>query len=175
MEIVSCQYQPHGQAILNIFNEAIATSTALYDYEPRTLATIQQWFEDKTKHNYPVIGIEDPHGVLMGFATYGTFRSWAAYRYSVEHSVYVDVKYRGRGIGKRLLTELIQLAQQHDYHTIVGGIDAENTASIGLHKSLGFVACGTIKQVGFKFGRWLDLEFYQLVLPTPDIPTANLI
>ena len=173
MEIVSCQYERHGKTILNIFNEAIATSTALYDYEPRTMATIQKWFENKERHHYPVIGIENSNGVLMGFATYGAFRSWAAYKYTVEHSVYVDVEFRGKGVGKTLLTELVRLAKQQDYHAIVGGIDAENAVSIRLHQSLGFIYCGTIKQVGFKFNRWLDLKFYQLILLTPNNPTAK--
>ena len=172
MKIISCRYERHGKIILNIFNEAIANSTALYDYEPRTLATVQKWFRDKEQHNYPVIGIED-NGVLIGFATYGTFRAWAAYKYSVEHSVYVDVKSRGKGVGRRLLAELVELAKQQNYHTIIGGIDAENIISIKLHQSLGFTHCGTIKQAGFKFDRWLDLEFYQLILPTPDNPIAR--
>ena len=173
MKIVNCQYEHHGKTILNIFNEAIANSTALYDYEPRTLAIVQKWFEDKKEHDYPVIGIENDNGVLMGFATYGAFRSWAAYKYSVEHSVYVDVKFRGKGVGKKLLTELVELAKQQNYHTIIGGIDAENIVSIGLHQSLGFTRCGTIEQAGFKFDRWLDLEFYQLILPTPNNPIAR--
>ena len=173
MKIVNCQYERHGKTILDIFNEAIANSTALYDYEPRTLAIVQKWFEDKKERDYPIIGIENSNGVLMGFATYGAFRAWAAYKYSVEHSVYVDVKFRGRGIGKRLLTELVELAKQQNYHTIIGGIDAENAVSIKLHQSLGFTRCGTIEQAGFKFDRWLDLEFYQLILPTPDNPIAR--
>ena len=173
MKIVNCQYERHGKTILNIFNEAIANSTALYDYEPRTLATVQKWFENKEEHDYPVIGIENDYGILMGFATYGAFRSWAAYKYSVEHSVYVDVKFRGKGVGKRLLTELVELAKQQNYHTIVGGIDAENIISIKLHQSLGFIYCGTIEQAGFKFDRWLDLKFYQLILPTPNNPIAR--
>ena len=172
MKIVNCQYEHHGKTILSIFNEAIANSTALYDYEPRTLAIVQKWFKDKEEHNYPIIGIEDNNGVLMGFATYGAFRSWAAYKYSIEHSIYVDVKFRGKGVGKRLLRELVKLAKQQNYHTIVGGIDAENFTSIKLHQSLGFVHCGTIKQAGFKFDRWLDLEFYQLILSTPNNPIA---
>lgn len=174
MKIVSCEYESHGKTILNLFNDAIATSTALYDYEPRTLATIQQWFSHKQEHNYPVIGIENDNGVLMGFATYGAFRAWAAYKYSVEHSVYVDVQFRRQGIGQRLLSELVVLAQQQNYHTIIGGIDAENKISIALHQSLGFAHCGTIKQAGFKFNRWLDLQFYQLILPTPDNPTSAM-
>ena len=173
MKVIPCQFQLHGQAILDIFNQAIATSTALYDYEPRNLATIQTWFKAKAKHNYPIIGIEDSSGRLMGFSTYGAFRTYAAYQYSVEHSVYVEARFRRRGIGKKLLQELVLLAEQQNYHTIIGGIDAENTTSIKLHQSLGFSHCGTIKQVGFKFDRWLNLEFYQLILPTP-VPTKNV-
>lgn len=171
MKVITCQFKLHGQAILDIFNEAIANSTALYEYEPRNLATIQAWFKLKTERNYPIIGIEDG-GKLRGFATYGAFRTYAAYQYSVEHSVYVETKFRRRGIGQKLLQELILLAKQQNYHTMIGGIDAENTISIKLHRSLGFTHCGSIKQVGFKFGKWLDLEFYQLILSTPNLPES---
>jgi L-amino acid N-acyltransferase len=164
MKVISCQFQLHGQAILAIFNEAIATSTALYEYEPRTLATIETWFRTKAEHNYPIIGIEDSNDILIGFATYGSFRPYAAYQYSVEHSVYVDAKFRNQGIGKRLLKELISLAKQQGYHTMIGGIDGSNKISIKLHQSFGFVHCGSIKEVGFKFEEWLNLEFYQVIL-----------
>ncbi len=173
MNIVSCQYDRHGRTILSIFNDAIANSTALYDYEPRTLETIQKWFKAKEAKKYPVIGIEDGNGSLMGFATYGAFRQWAAYKYSIEHSVYVDSPYRGKGVGKKLLGELIKFAKQQDYHMMIGGIDAQNNVSIKLHLSMGFQQCGSIKQAGFKFGRWLDLEFYQLILSAPDNPTEG--
>lgn len=170
MNLVSCQYDRHGETVLTIFNEAIANSTAVYDYEPRTVKAIAKWFEVKEVNNYPIIGIEDDRGLLMGFASYGSFRPHAAYKYSIEHSLYVDSAHRGKGIGKKLLQELIKIAQQQNYHMIIGGIDAENNISIKLHLSLGFQHCGTIKQAGFKFGRWLDLEFYQLILATPDNP-----
>ncbi len=173
MKIINCQFPRHGKTIQQIFNDAIANSTALYDYQPRSLNTIQNWLEAKAEKSYPVIGIEDSHGSLMGFATYGAFRAWDAYQYSVEHSVYVDSAHRGKGVGKKLLTELIQVAQQQNYHTLIGGIDGQNSVSIRLHKSLGFVPCGSIKQVGFKFNRWLDLEFYQLILSTPEQPTEK--
>ena len=164
MEIINCQFARHGQAILNIFNEAIATSTALYDYEPRDLAKIEAWFNLKAECDYPIIGIEDESGILMGFASYGTFRHYDAYQYTVEHSIYVDSKYRRRGIAQKLLEELIAIARKQNYHTLIGCIDAENAISIKLHQSLGFQPCGTIRQVGFKFDRWLDLEFYQLII-----------
>jgi L-amino acid N-acyltransferase len=173
MIIVQCDYQRHAKPILSIFNEAIAHSTALYDYKPRTMETMVAWFDNKRKGNYPVIGVESDAGELMGFASYGTFRAWPAYKYTVEHSVYVDARFRGRGIGKRLLKEIIAAAQGQNYHVLVGCIDAANSDSIRLHEAAGFVYCGTIKQAGFKFGRWLDLLLYQLILATPAHPTEG--
>lgn len=166
VRLVRCD-PSHAGAILAIFNEAIANSTALYDYRPRTPAMMEAWFAAKAQGDYPVIGAVDPAGELMGFASYGPFRAWPAYRYSVEHSVYVDRRFRGRGLGKTLLQEAVRAATAQDYHMMIGGIDAANQASIALHLSLGFSHCASIKQAGYKFGRWLDLEFYQLILPTP--------
>ena len=166
MKTVTCRYERHGQAILEIFNEAIANSTALYDYEPRDLATIEAWFATKAERNYPVIGVENDDGTLIGFASYGTFRHYDAYRYSVEHSVYVERRFRGKGVGKELLQELIAIAKRQNCHTLIGCIDSENTVSIKLHQLLGFTCCGRIEQVGFKFGRWLSLDLYQLILST---------
>jgi len=170
MQVVQCERERHADAILAIFNDAIVNSTALYDYQPRTKEIMAAWFDAKSKGKFPVIGIENESGELMGFGSYGTFRAFPAYKYSVEHSVYVDARFRGRGIGKRLLQQIIIAAQQQEYHVLVGAIDAANAVSIRLHESLGFTHCGTIRQAGFKFGRWLDLAFYQLILPTPAHP-----
>ncbi len=171
MKIVQCEQKRHGEAILAILNDAIIHSTALYDYKPRTMEMMAGWFDAKAKGQFPVIGIENDTGELMGFGSYGTFRAWPAYKYSVEHSLYVDARFRGQGLGKCLLREVIAAAQGQDYHVLIGGIDATNAVSIGLHEKLGFVHCGTIRQAGFKFGRWLNLSFYQLVLSTPSNPT----
>jgi L-amino acid N-acyltransferase len=167
MKIIECDEARHAEAILTIFNEVIATSTALYDYQPRTPTVMKTWFEAKRKGNYPVVGAEDSSGQLLGFASFGAFRAWPAYKYSVEHSVYVDARFRGCGVGRALLHRIVELAREKAYHVLIGGIDTENKASIALHESLGFVHCATVHQVGFKFGRWLDLSFYQLILPTP--------
>jgi L-amino acid N-acyltransferase YncA len=170
MNIVSCAVVRHSAPILAIFNDAIANSTALYDYKPRAPESMTAWFDAKTKGRYPVIGVENETGELMGFASYGAFRAWPAYKYTVEHSIYVDARFRGRGLGRLLLKEIVAAAQGQDYHVIVGGIDAANAASIRLHESLGFNHCGTVRHAGFKFGRWLDLAFYQLILGTPASP-----
>jgi phosphinothricin acetyltransferase len=168
--LVECTPERHGRAILDIFNEAIRTSTAIYEYEPRTAAWMAGWFEDKRRGNYPVFGIEDASGELLGFATYGMFRARPAYKYSIEHSVYVHPAHRGKGVGKVLLQEVIDRARAQDYHLLVGGIDASNQVSIALHERFGFTHAGTMKEVAYKFGRWLDLSFYQLILDTPSQP-----
>jgi phosphinothricin acetyltransferase len=171
MEIIRCEHERHGRAILAIFNEAIVHSTALYDYKPRTMEMMAAWFEVKKKGNFPMLGVENESGELMGFASFGTFRAWPAYKYTVEHSVYVDARFRGRGLGKILLQEIITAAREQDYHVLVGVIDSSNAVSIRLHEVLGFTNGGTIRQAGFKFGRWLDVVFYQLILSTPSHPT----
>lgn len=168
--LVDCTEQAHAASILAILNDAILHSTALYDYLPRPASSMQAWFEAKRQNGFPVIGFESPDGQLLGFASYGPFRAFAAYKYSVEHSVYVHAEHRGRGLGAKLLRELIARARANDVHVLIGGIDASNTGSIVLHESLGFVHAGTIREAGFKFGRWLDLAFYQCTLETPRQP-----
>lgn len=170
MQLVTCSFERHAAPILLILNEAIANSTALYDYQPRSAASMRDWFQAKTAGGYPVLGLESDSGELLGFASYGVFRAWPAYKYTVEHSVYVHHAHRGRGLGEQLMRELITCAEAQGMHVLVGGIDATNRGSIALHTKLGFKHAGTIKQAGFKFGRWLDLAFYQLTLATPSAP-----
>lgn len=168
--LVPCTFERHADAILDIFNDAILNSTALYDYAPRTLQSMVKWFDAKQAGGFPVIGIEDKAGTLLGFGSYGAFRAWPAYKYTVEHSVYVHRDHRGKGLGRVLMQALIEAARQNDLHALIGGIDATNSGSIALHERLGFKHVGTLPQVGFKFGRWLDLAFYQLLLDTPAQP-----
>lgn len=170
MKLVTGSRARHSGAILAIFNEAIANSTALYDYKLRTDADMAAWFEAKTRKDFPVICAENEAGELLGFASYGSFRERPAYKYTVEHSVYVDNRFRGQGVGRVLLEAIIQAAEKQDYHVLVGGIDASNAVSIRLHQTLGFEPCGIVRQAGYKFGRWLDLAFYQLILRTPAAP-----
>src|SRR2546428_7964070 len=134
MRIIQCEQKRHAEQILAIFNDAILNSTALYDCKPRRMEVMTAWFDVRLKGKFPVIGIENEAGELMGFASYGTFRAWPAYKYSVEHSVYVDARFRGQGIGKRLLQELIAAARGQEDHILVGGIDARNSVSIRLHE-----------------------------------------
>lgn len=173
IRLVELTYEHDADAMLGIFNHAILHTTALYEYKPRTLAVMQTWFANKAAGNFPVLGLKDATGQLVAFGSYGTFRAFPAFKYSVEHSVYVHPAQQGKGLGKRMLQAIIAAASAQQVHVLVGGIDAANTASIALHEKLGFVHSGTITQAGFKFGRWLDLAFYQLTLATPDTPVDD--
>ncbi|MFV0681587.1 GNAT family N-acetyltransferase [Ottowia sp.] len=168
--LVQCTHQRHASAILTIFNEAILNSTALYDYQPRALASMAPWFDAKKQDGFPAIGVEDERGTLRAFGSYGPFRAWPAYKYTVEHSVYVHQDHRGLGLGRQVMQALIEAARHNDVDAMVGGVDASNAGSVALHQRLGFQHMGTLPQVGFKFGRWLDLSFYQLLLDTPTQP-----
>jgi phosphinothricin acetyltransferase len=170
VNIVACDYEHHAAPILAILNHAIVSSTALFDYKPRAPEAMVEWFRAKTARQFPVLGAIADDGTLTGFATYGTFRAWPAYKYTIEHSVYVHENHRRKGVARALMTRLISVAEQHSYHVMVGGNDANNAASIALHVELGFAPCGVIHHAGFKFGRWLDLAFYELRLTTPARP-----
>src|ERR1700730_10564080 len=155
--------------LLSIYNDIILTTTAVYDYRPHTMEMRQLWFKAKQEQGFPVFVAEE-EGRILGFSSIGPFRNWAAYKYSVENSVYVAKENRGKGIGKLLLLPLIESAKQLQMHTIIAGIDAIYEASLRLHKSIGFEEVAHFKEVGYKFGRWLDLKFLQLMLLTPDVP-----
>jgi L-amino acid N-acyltransferase YncA len=170
MDIIDCTLPAHGAAILAILNDAIVTSTALYDYRPRAIESMQTWFDGKRLGNFPVLGAVDAAGTLLGFASYGAFRPHAAYKYSIEHSVYVRSEQRGKGVGRSLMERLVAAATEQQYHVMIGCIDAENQASIALHLRLGFEYAGTVRHAGFKFGRWLDLALYQRLLDGPATP-----
>lgn len=173
MRIVLCNEECHATAILEILNDAIVNTTAVYDYKPRPPEWMASWFAAKRAADYPVVGVENLSGRLLGFGSYGIFRAWPAYRYTVEHSVYVDKNCRGCGVGRLLLTELVEQARSRDKHVMVGGIDARNSASIALHLRLGFEHAGTIRHAGFKFGHWLDLAFYQRIFDTPALASEQ--
>jgi L-amino acid N-acyltransferase len=171
MPLVNCDEARHAEAILDILNEAILHSTAVYDYQPRPPEAMRAWFAAKRANDWPVLGLEDDAGVLLGFASYGSFRAWPAYKYTVEHSIYVHRLHRGRGHAGTLLTALVDAARQRQMHTMIGGIDADNAASLALHRRHGFEACGLVRHAGYKFGRWLDLAFMQRILDTPAQPS----
>jgi L-amino acid N-acyltransferase YncA len=163
MQTITHANSIHLPGILSIMNHNILHSTALYDYAPKSETDINQWYGEKLSANWPII-IAEENGVVMGYASYGTFRFKEGFKHTVEHSVYVAEGHTGKGIGQLLLAELISLAKAQNYHTMIGCIDAQNTSSIAFHKKFGFTEAGILKESGYKFGKWLDLLFMQLLL-----------
>jgi L-amino acid N-acyltransferase len=149
--------------ILTIYNEVIRNSTAVYSEEEFTPARGEAWFDSKAGNGFPLIVARDASGIA-GFGTFGEFRAWPCYRQTVEHSVHVRVDRRGQGLGRALVAELLARALGAGKHVMIAGIDADNAVSIGLHRSLGFTNVGHFHEVGFKFGRWLDLVFMECIL-----------
>lgn len=155
--------------ILEIYNDAILNTTAIYAYKVHTIDDRIQWYEKKKQDGYPLLVFEE-NDKAVAFATFGPFRAWPAYKYTIEHSVYVHKDYRNQGIAIKLMKELIKIANEREYATLVAGIDAANESSIKLHEKMGFKFSGIIKKAGYKFGKWLDLAFYQLELTGPKKP-----
>lgn len=155
--------------ILEIYNDAILNTTAIYAYKVHTLDDRTQWYEKKKQAGYPLLVFEE-NNKAVAFATFGPFRAWPAYKYTIEHSVYVHKDYRNLGIATKLMKEIIKIANEREYATLVAGIDAANESSIKLHEKMGFKFSGIIKKAGYKFGKWLDLAFYQLELTGPKKP-----
>jgi phosphinothricin acetyltransferase len=151
--------------ILDIYNEVILNTTAVYSYEPHTLEMREAWFKERTENGFPVF-VAEAENKIAGFCTYGHFRAWPAYKFTVESSVHIHADFRGKGIAKQLMQTLIAFAKAQGLHAMIAGIDADNKTSIALHKKLGFEITGNLKQVGYKFDRWLDLTFMELILET---------
>jgi phosphinothricin acetyltransferase len=150
--------------ILDIYNHAIIHTTSVYSEHPHTYEMRLTWYNDRINSGFPIFVAEKDRRVV-GFSTFGQFRVWPCYRYTVEHSVYVHVDHRGKSISKLLLQPLIDRAREMKLHAMIAGVDAENNISYQLHRSFGFVEVAHFKEVGFKFGRWLDLKFMELILP----------
>ena len=149
--------------ILEIVNHAILNTTSIYDYDVRTLEDQTLIFETKNAKNFPLF-VAVSNDEILGFGTYDTFRTKMGYRFTVEHSVYVKDGFAGKGIGKLLLEQLIATAKEENYHIMIGVIDASNENSIRFHEKFGFKSMGILKEVGFKFDRWLDANLMQLKL-----------
>jgi phosphinothricin acetyltransferase len=164
MEIQIRPYQTKDAVeILEIINYNILNSTALYDYEPRTLENQIAIFQDKLDKGFPIL-VAISNKSVVGFGYYSEFRFREAYKFTVEHSVYAHPNHLGKGIGKLILDNLIHLAKAQKLHTMIGVIDSENQSSIEFHKKFGFEIAGTIKESGYKFNRWLHSVFMQKML-----------
>jgi phosphinothricin acetyltransferase len=147
--------------ILEIYNHVIVHTTSVYSEHPHTLEMRLTWYRDRMSNGFPVFVAEEA-GKVSGFSSFGHFRVWPCYRYTVENSVYVHPDHRGKGISKLLMQPLIDRAREMGMHAMIAGIDADNAVSYRLHQSFGFVEVAHFREVGFKFGRWLDLKFMEL-------------
>ena len=150
-------------AIRAIYNAEVAGSTVTFDIEPRTLAQQRRWVEQHQGAHPAVVAVDD-EGAVAGFGSLSVFRDRAAYAGTVEDSVYVDERFRGRGVGRLLLGELLSLAEKQGFHSVIARISDDNAASIALHRRLGFELVGVEKEVGRKFNRWIDVAVMQLLL-----------
>lgn len=150
-------------AINDIYNYYVHTSTCTYQLEPESLEDRRAWFRDHPADKYPVL-VAEIDGRVAGWGSLSTFRPRAAYAPTVEASIYIHHELHRRGLGKLLLVELIERARAAGFHSLIGGASADQTASIALQEALGFRRIGHLVEVGYKFGRWLDVVYLQLML-----------
>ena len=150
-------------SIRDIYNDAVRNTTAIWNEQPVDLANRLAWFNARQALGYPIL-VAVENDAVTGYASFGDWRPFEGFRYSVEHSVYVRNDQRGKGLGPRLMQVLIERARSGGKYVMVAAIESGNQASIRLHERLGFITTGQMPQVGIKFGRWLDLTFMQLAL-----------
>lgn len=159
------------EGIRQIYNDAVQNSTAIWNDHPVTLEQRRAWLAERQAQNYPVlVALDDDSEQVLGYATFAPWRPHEGFRHTVEDSVYVRDGQRGSGIGRSLMKALIERARQLDKHVMVAAIESENRASVHMHQQLGFIHVGQMRQVGCKFGRWLDLTLMQLTLDRSQQP-----
>src|SRR5208282_1728592 len=157
------------QGILEIYNEVVTNSTAVWTDGSDDLANRRRWFESRQGRGFSVlVAVED--GNIVGYSSFGEFRAWSGYRHTVEHSIYVRADRRRTGVGRALLSALVERARAYGAHAMIGGIEAGNGGSLALHQRLGFREVARMPEVGCKFGRWLDLVLMQLLLDSCQSP-----
>lgn len=160
-------------AIAAIYNHAVRETTAIWNETPVDTANRLAWLSDRRRQGYPVLVAVDDQDRVLGYASFGDWRAFDGYRHTVEHSVYVDTTHQGAGIGRALMQALIERARDLGKHVMVAGIEAGNAGSICLHEALGFRQVGLMREVGAKFGKWLDLTFLQLKLDDQMTPPGR--
>jgi len=152
-----------AEAIRAIYNVEVTTSTVTFDLEPRTLEAQREWLAARSGAHSAIVAERD--GEVIGFASLSPWKERPAYRTSVEDSVYVHRAWQGRGVGRLLLARLVEVANESGFHAVFGRIVGGHEASIGLHLALGFEVVGTEREVGRKFGKWLDVMVVEKLLP----------
>jgi len=154
-----------ADAIREIYNAEVVTSTVTFDLVARTLAEQVAWIDEHSGGHPAIVAVDDDNdAVVVGFASLSPYRSRPAYAPTVEDSVYVHPDHRGRGIGRLLLSDLVELARDHGFHSVIARIVGGHDASIALHRACGFEEIGCEREVGRKFGKWLDVVLMQVML-----------
>jgi len=171
--IVRAAHADDVAAMAAIYNDVVATSTAIYTTKQSTLPERRDWFGTRIGAGFPVLAAVQGSEVV-GYASFAEFRgAWPGYLHSVEHSVYVRAARRQQGVGSMLVRALFPLAAALDKHVMIGGIDAANEGSLRMHERLGFQRVAHFREVGRKFGRWLDLVFVQRFIDAPGAPRSG--
>lgn len=151
-----------AEAIRSIYNHEVLTGTATFDTVPRTVEEHHRWQQDRSGAHVVLVAVDG--GTVLGYGSLSEFRDRAAYRTTVEDSVYVSPAHQGRGVGRAVLDQLVATAVQHGFHTVIARIAEHNEPSVSLHTACGFELVGVEREVGRKFGRWLDVVVMQLIL-----------
>ena len=159
-------------AIAEIYNHAVLHTAAIWNDQTVDAENRISWYQARQLMGYPVL-VSEENGVITGYASFGDWRNFDGFRHTVEHSVYVHPAHQGKGLGRALLSRLIEEARACGKHVMVAGIESQNQASLHLHSTLGFKTTAQMPQVGTKFGRWLDLTFMLLQLDDRREPDAS--
>lgn len=164
MDFLIRPYQPSdAPAVREIINDSILHTSHNYDYHPKSLEEVELLFSEKILDGFPVL-VGEVHGEVLGYATYGKFRAKPGYSKTLEHSIYLNEKAQGKGLGSEMMRKLIEIAKEQGYHMMIAGMDSENLGSYRFHERLGFRETARMPEVSFKFGKWLTLVFMQLKL-----------
>lgn len=160
-----------AEAVRAIYNDAVASPTGPFDLVPRSLEAQERWLSERSGAYLAVVAVEEgDDGDVVGFGSLSPYRDRPAYATTVEDSVYVRADRHGGGVGRLLLTELLEQATRHGFHAVIARIAGGNDASVGLHRAVGFDLVGVEREVGRKFGRWLDVVILQRLLTEPGTP-----
>ena len=148
-------------AILEIYNDAVLNTTASADYEPRSLESRYEWFDEHERDGYPIIVAVNDANEVVGWSSLSRYKERYGYRFSTENSIYVHPQWRGRGVGKLLLPPLIEAARAMGLHAILAGISGDNDASLKLHAQFGFEKVAHFRETVYKFGKWIDVVYME--------------
>jgi L-amino acid N-acyltransferase YncA len=164
--------QADFEQITAIYNEVLTHSTAIYNDRPATVEERVSWWRSRVAQGFPVVVASDGTRIT-GFATFGDFRAWPGYRFTVEGTVHIRADVRGRGVGSALLKEILAHAKAMGKHVMIAGVDSENAASLRFLERFGFERAGHLREVGYKFDRFLDLVFLQYWITPPAGPAGG--